>query len=623
MGLGYHGRILLVDLATGTSKVEVPDDKFYRHCNGNGVMGACFLLRLTKAGVHPYAPENPLMFLSGALNGHEAPGLARYTVMGKSPLTGGIGEARCEGPFAVALKKSGYDGIVIQGRCREPSALFVEDGAVTLRPVQKLWGRKVSETMDWLEAIDAESSCAVIGPAGEKQVRFATIVSDRCHQAARAGLGAVMGSKRLKAVVLRGGTLPAVADPARLEAISRDFEKKMHGNALSMWQKERPGFGVWIHTHGIDASVCVNNYRTATCDYLDRFKPEGFDPYYRGVAGCPACPNDCIKRYALRESDAAAGGLHQEILGAFGPNVGNDSVETLLRVNVLCNEYGMDPDSLGYTVSFAQEAATEGLLDPQGLDLSFSPGSDALRLAEMIAKREALGDLLAEGSAAAAKSLGAGAQRFALTVKGCEMVPFEPRTQTNLALGYAVGPTGPRYEICEHDWDFDTRVGWDHTLDQCRTLGILDRIPMEYLGRDKVRNFKALNTLWSAVDALGVCIFAAAPTRVLSLNTITDMLSAVTGWKTSAWEVMRLGELRNHLFRLYNCREGLGPEQDMLPDRFFTEPVDSGAHSGVVLDRAEFEDCVQTYYCMMGWDRNGVPTEGTLLDYGIDIASSA
>jgi aldehyde:ferredoxin oxidoreductase len=225
---------------------------------------------------------------------------------------------------------------------------------------------------------------------------------------------------------------------------------------------------------------------------------------------------------------------------------------------------------------------------------------------------------LAEGTRRAAQRIGGEAPRYAMHVKGLEMVPFEPRSQTNLALGYAVAPIGPRYDICEHDWDFDTEVGWGHTLDYSRTVGILERIPMDYLGPDKVRNFKALLALWSAADALDFCIFAVAPTRLLSLAQMTEMLHAVTGWETSGYEIMRLGERRLHLMRWYNLREGLTAADDWLPDRFYDEPIAERPRQGDVLDREGFRQARSTFYAMMGWDEEGRPTAATLYDHGLE-----
>ena len=231
-----------------------------------------------------------------------------------------------------------------------------------------------------------------------------------------------------------------------------------------------------------------------------------------------------------------------------GPNIGNSSTKTVIDANVLCNEFGIDPNNLGFTLSFAQECVEKGILEVDDLNLTFTDDADVLKLTEMIAYRNGIGDLLAEGSTRAAKSIGKDAEKYALAVKNNEVVPFEPRTQTNLALGYATASVGPRYDICEHDWDFDTRVGWE----------------------------------------------------------------------TSSHEVLRIGELRYHLYRIYNNREGVDYTQDTLPDRFFDEAIDFGMHEGVKLDREKFQESIDLYYAMMGWDSEGRPTEAVLYDFGLE-----
>jgi aldehyde:ferredoxin oxidoreductase len=237
---------------------------------------------------------------------------------------------------------------------------------------------------------------------------------------------------------------------------------------------------------------------------------------------------------------------------------------------------------------------------------------------EDIVARRGIGKLLGEGSKRAAAGIGRGADGYAMHVKGLEMVCFEPRSQTNLALGYAVAPVGPRYDICEHDWDFDTRVGWDHTLRLSRTLGILERIPMNHVGPDKVRNFKALHTLWSSADALDLCIFAIAPTRILSMPEMAATLAAVTGWETSDYELMRIGERRLHLMRCYNLREGLSDADDVLPSRFHEEAIVSGPRKGDRIERAAFDRAIRTFYGMMGWDEHGRPLPATLYDFQLE-----
>ncbi len=625
--LGYHSKILHIDLTSHSTRVEEPDDKFYRLYVGGGLLGTYYLLKLTPAGLDAFDAANLLIFTSSVVAGIPAAGLARYTVCAKSPLTGGIGETRCEGAWGISLKRSGYDALIFHGSSEMLTGLVIDNGAVRFVDMSGAGGFTVGQTNDWLETnVGIGFDVAAIGPAGENCVRFASIVSSRTNQAARMGLGAVMGAKQLKAVALRGGQLPALAQPEVVQAITDDYARHVDQNPLTRWEKEPPGFSVWVHTHGLDAALDVENYRTAAFSAVDNYRPEAFLKFYQGVVACPGCPNDCIKLLHAESTgdlalDQRASGIHQEITGAMGPNIGLDDIPTLLRINNLLNQYGLDPTSLGFTLSFAMELTEAGILDSHvtdNLDLRFGNAEAVLTMIENIVHRRGFGNTLAEGTRRAAESIGHGAARYALHVKGLEMVPFEPRSQTNLALGYATAPIGPRYDICEHDWDFDTQVGWDHTLNFSRPLGILERVPMEYLGPEKVKNFKALQTLWSGADALDMCIFAIAPTRLLNLHRMVDLVRAITGWNSSAAEIMRWGERRNHLMRIYNNREGLGPQDDTLPDRFFEEPIDGGIKRGVRLDRARFQEMIRVYYEMVGWDEKGVPRPATLYDYELE-----
>ncbi len=619
---GYHGKILHVDLTQQATRVEEPGENFYRLYAGGGLLGTYYLLKETPSGIDAFDPANLLIFTSSVVAGHPAAGLPRFTVCAKSPLTNGVGETRCEGPWGIALKQSGVDAIIVHGAASAPVCLMIDNGAIQFVDARGLWGKNVGETNDALETELGDGlHVAAIGQAGENRVRFASIVANRTFQAQRMGMGAVMGSKNLKAVILRGGELPPLAHPDKVAAITADFGQRIAGNPLSTWQKQPPGFAVWIYTHGIDAALDIENYRTADFPAVENYKDEEFLKHYRGFAPCPGCPNDCIKILHADDPDLdiRASGIHQEVTGAMGPNIGLTDINVLLRLNNLLNQWGMDPVSLGFTLSMAMELREMGILTQQDteVDLRFGSADAIQEMVRRIAHREGFGDVLAEGSKRAAEKIGNGAQRYAMHVKGLEMVPFEPRSQTNLAMGFAVAAIGPRYDICEHDWDYDTQVGWDHTLKYSNTVGILERIPMQYLGREKVKNFKALNNLWSGADALDMCIFAVAPTRLLSLDQMAEFLAAATGWETSGYEIMRWGERRNHLMRVYNNREGLTPDDDRLPDRFYDEEISTGVKQGEKLDREKFHDMIRFYYEMMGWDENGVPRAATLYDYGL------
>lgn len=625
MAYGYHGAVLHVDMTTQTTRVEHPDANFYRIYAGGGLMGTYYLLNATRAGIDPLGPDNLLIFNNSVVAGYPAAGLVRYIVTTKSPLTNGIGETRAEGRWAVSLKMCGYDAIIVHGAASSPTGLLIHNGTVSFFDATPHWGKTVGQTTDILEnQYGSDIDVAAIGPAGEHLVRYANIVSSRTHQAQRHGVGAVMGSKNLKAIVLKGGALPPVAHPDKLAAINATFARDITQNVLSLWQKNLPGFAVWVHTHGLDAALNTHNYSTAQFDHIDAYAASQWLPHAIGVSRCPGCPNDCMKIYhnaADTDLDPRASAMHQEVSGTLGPNIGTSDARVIMRFNNLCNQWGLDPVSLGFTLSFAMEAHAHGLIstaDMDGIDLTFGNHTAALAMMKKITYRDGFGAILAEGSQRAAARIGHGSDRYAMHVKGLEIVPFEPRSQSNLALGYAIAPIGPRYDICEHDWDFDTHVGWEHSLDYSRTLGIIERIPMEFIGAKKVRNYKALHNLWSAADTLAFCIFAIAPTRALSLQTMTDMLAAVTGWETSSHELLRFGERRTHLMRIYNTREGLTRADDTLPERFFSEPIDSGAKQGVVIDRAKFAAAISLYYEMMGWDDDGVPLAGTRYDHHLE-----
>ncbi|MBK8880871.1 MAG: hypothetical protein IPN67_00365 [Bacteroidales bacterium] len=620
---GYNGKILFIDLNKQTFRFEERDADFWRKYVGGGLTSAFLLCEQTEPGIDPLSKDNLLIFSSSVVAGQPAPGLARFTTAAKSPLTGGIGETRTEGPFGAAIKGSGADIIVLKGRAQSPVSVLIDKGTVSIIESAGWWGMQVGQTADSIEnKFGSNVHHAVIGPAGENLVRFASIVTDRTFQASRMGMGAVMGSKNLKALIIKENSIPSVFNEKVLNSIAEDFSRRLISNNLSKWQLEAPGFSCWLYLHGLDAALCTNNYSKSSFENIDSFKEENFLSHRINDLLCPGCPNNCIKRIHPNGSDdldPRASGIHQEITGTMGPNIGINDLDMIFRYNNLCNQYGLDPTSLGFTISFAMELFEKGILTGEDGDaLKFGDGNGILKMIQNIALRMGLGSILAEGTKRASEIIGKGSIRYAMQVKGLEMVPFEPRSQTNLAMGYSVAPTGPRYDICEHDWDFDTKVGWAHSLTLCRTLGILERIPMNYIGPEKVKMFKQLLTIWSAADALDMCIFAIAPTRLLSLPQMAQMLHAVTGWETSDHEIMRIGERRLHLMRWYNQREGITSADDILPERFYSEPIGDGPRIGDVIDKENFKNAIKMFYEMIGWDENAIPRPATLYDHGLE-----
>lgn len=532
--------LIALDLATGTV-AAVPTDP----ADFDGPIAALRLLVASRLGPDPV--DAPLALVAGTVAGSGAPGTARCAAVGVSPLSGAVAETRAEGPYAAGLRAAGVTGIVLRGRAAAPSIVVIEGRSARLEPAGGVSGLETGPATDrLLDRYGADAAVAVIGPAGEHGVRYASIVTCRHHSLPRLGLGAVLGGKRVKAVVCVGSECPQAADPEAVRRIAADYAAAVPRNPLTAWQRGAPGFGVWggepgyapvanfadtTHRGGVDAVPAVLAKATT-------------------VAACPGCPTDCIKVYA-------GAGLHQEALAALGPNLGVADPWPLLA---RCEQLGLDPVSLGGTLAAAGIAPAD--------------------VPAAVARIGAGGDPLGEGAARYAPAT-------AVTSKRVELPPFDPRVQPNLGLAYAVSPIGPRYDLVEHDLDFDPDEGLPASFDEVRRLGVDVPRPR---GELDVARTAQLMRLWSGLDALGVCLFAATPTRPMRLAQVEELVTAITGRRP---DVLALGARRLRLQFDVNRRLGIGQAAaDRLPDLFFTEPVAAGRYAGAVLDRAEFDTAV-------------------------------
>jgi aldehyde:ferredoxin oxidoreductase len=497
--------------------------------------------------------DDPLAIVAGSLAGVEAPGTARCAAIGISPLSGAVAETRTEGPFGPAMRAAGVDGLLLTGHSPDPVYVLIAGGRITLEPAADLWGRTTGATTDILrERHGATAAVATIGPAGENGVRYASIVTCRHHPLPRLGLGATLGRKRVKAVVCIGTAKPPVTDPAAVARIAAAYRAAVPGNKLATWQRGWPGFGVWTGDPGY--APVANFADTATAGGVGVVPPSLAATARTAV--CPGCPTDCVKVYG-------GAGLHQEALAMLGPNLGVEDPWPLL---VACEQLGLDPVSLGGTLAAA--------------------GVPAVDVPATVARIAAGGDPLGEGSARSHPAT-------AMTVSGVELPPFDPRVQPNLGLAYVVSPIGPRYDIVEHDLDFDPVDGLPASFGEVRALGVDVPRPR---GELDVRRTAQLMRLWSGLDALGVCLFAATPTRPLSLAQVEALVYAVTGHRP---DVLGLGATR--LRRQHQVNQRLGVRPGTLPDRFFTEPVRTGRYAGAVLDRGAFTAAVESLNADLGF----------------------
>jgi aldehyde:ferredoxin oxidoreductase len=583
----------VVDLSAGTVDHEDAPDGF-----GGSIPGLRLLTERTPPGLDPYDPRALLYVAAGDLGGVPAPGLAKAVFLAKSPLTGVAGEAHALGPFAAGMRGAGARALAITGRAETLSYLLVEDGRVSCHPAGELRGLGTAAATDALrERHGPGAHVAAIGPAGEHLVRYAGIVTDQAYAAARYGLGAVFGAKNLKAIVCAGDTPAALtdpADPAALAAIGDFYRTAMPGNPLARVQSQDPGFAAWTGDTLDPGYASVRNFSVPGEPGLRLAAPEAYDG--RAVAttgGCPGCPNDCLKVYAPPGSPVRrSGGLGQEAFLSLGWNLGLDDVDAVLEANARCNDLGLDAVSLGGTLAFAMECAARGLL-PGGPEFGAPPAGLA---GDVAVRGGRFGGLLAEGAARAARALGA--EPYAMTVKGAELPCFDPRVQPGIGLGYAVTPHGPRYDAVEHDLDFDPGDGLAYCFPEAARIDA-HPAPAGVLDAERGRRTARLLRLWSALDALNICVFASSPTRPLTLDHLTSLVTAVSGREFGVSDLLRTGQERLDLMRAYAVREGGGADE--LPARLHEEPITAGPHAGAVLPRAAFTEARAALYAELGW----------------------
>jgi len=606
-----------VDLSSNTTSTEEPGEIFYRRYFGGWGFVAYYLLKELTPGADPLGPENKLIFAAGPLTGAPFSGSGRNAVGAKSPLTGGFGAAEVGGFWGAELKRAGFDAIIVEGKASSPVYLWVTDGNADVREAAHIWGRDTGDSLRIIreELGDKLIKFAGIGLGGENLVRYACIINDLREAAGRTGLGAVMGSKKLKAIATRGHSPVDVVDRNVLTALNKKMATDFPGTTKDLSEY---GTGTDMSRYAENGNLPIHNFRDGNFENAEAISAVTIKDTVRvGMEACWACSVRCKKIVKFEKPwsvDPQYGGPEYETLAAIGPCCGVGDLKAICKVNELCNRFSLDTISTGVTVAFAMECFENNLLtekDTEGIKLNFGNGEALIKIVEMIAKRQGIGNLLAEGTMRAAKKIGKGAEKYAIHVKGQEVPMHEPRLKRGLGLGYAISPTGADHCHNEHDSNFKDFERL-HIISGT-SLGIIEPVAVEDLGPKKVRA-QIYGSRWNYVcNCLVTCQFVAWTPRQM-----VEIVGAVTGWDTSVWELMKVGERIMNLARIFNIREGFTEKDDMLPERFF-QPKTSGALSKTALDKGEFEKAKQTYYSIMGWNSNtGVPTRGKLeeLDVG-------
>jgi aldehyde:ferredoxin oxidoreductase len=605
---GYAGRILHVDLTTGKTRVEPLNEEYAKKYIGGIGLGMRLWLDQSKPGVDPFSPENPLVLANGPISGTIWPtGGNGHAFVSKSPQSYGVGEAKSHGSFGTELKRAGYDAVIFKGKAEKPVYVWIDDDSVQLLDASHLMGKSPGETEDAIreELGDYYIRVAAIGPAGEKLVRIACIINDKTRAAGRTGLGAVMGSKNLKAIAVRGTRDITVAKPEEFMEYVKEFHERMKGPATQKYRTLGTPENVLVH----NALHCMptRNYNNATFDGAERVSGEVLNErYVAKVIGCSSCAMRCEHTCVVSEGPykGTMTRMEYEPLWAMGPYCGVDRLDAIIKGMDLSNYYGIDSISAGVIVGFAMDCYEKGILtekDTDGIDAKFGNHEAMVKLIEKIGKREGIGDILAEGVKIAGEKIGKGAEKLALHIKGVEVTGYDLRCLKTAALGFAVSFRGADHN--RHGaYAFDVK-------------GKVNRLKAEK-GRGKL--VKDMEDTYNLIDSFIVCKFSRG-TYYKELDDMTKLYNLVTGLETTPQEMRIAGERINNLARVFNIREGLSRKDDNLPWKVMNQPItDEGPSKGAYVTQEELDLLLDDYYEARGWTREGVPTVAKLKELGMD-----
>ena len=598
---GYGNKILYVNLSEKKVKKEPLDEDLVKRFLGGRGFGAKLLYDLNKPGVDPFSPENHLIVATGPFTGVFVPKSNKYAFISKSPLTGIYGDSFAGGHFGPEIKFAGYDAIVITGASKDPVYLWINDDEVKILDAAHLWGRPVNEVEATIKKDHSDRNIRVasIGPAGERLVRFAGITNDLYRQAARAGLGAVLGSKKLKAIAVRGSKDIPSADPKKFfelgeAAMKKTAEsrgtKRLYQETTLLQVSDSNSWGV----------LPTKNYQTTYFEYADKVNSDYI--LENGIKlknrACFLCPIACSGLNVVKTEKygtVVLEGPEYEVLTLVGPDTYTSDFGAIMKANELCDFLGLDGISAGNTVGFAMELYERGILtkeDTDGIDLTWGNPDALIELIKKIAYREGIGDILAEGVRRAAQKIGKGAERYAVHVKGLELPAYDPRSTPGMALAYITNDMGAAHNRA---WTMYTEI-FNKDYERYSIKGK----PQLVIDSQRQRTLP---------DIMGFCRFV-----LLSYDEYAALYNALTGFNVDAKYLVDVTDRVYTLTRLFNNREGITRKDDQLPPRMY-DPIQTGPQKGVKLNPEDVEKMLSEYYKLRGWDEQGVPLKETLEKY--------
>lgn len=620
---GFAGKILRVDLSAGAVSTQEMPVEFYRTYLGGGAVGAYFLLTETPADLSPMDPGNILTIAPSVTTGCAVSGASRCSAVALSPLTGAVGEGQVGGSIGPMIKRAGFDAIVVTGRADRLVYLLIDAAGARLCDASHLAGRNVSDVYDTLEAELSQKgdnlSVIQCGPAGEKGVRFACLMVDRNDAVGRTGMGAVMGGKNLRAIVIRApkGRKVPFADPDGLKRLG----------ALGIERLKTADFPSTLHAHGTpgvvafqsgSGNMATRNYSSGCHSQHLNLAGETYDGAIgAGHVTCYGCAVGCRKRVKAETPYAVSdklGGPEFETLSTLGTNLDLVEITAVAKANELCNEYGLDTITMGAMAAYVFESMEKGRIPAAKMDgksLGFGKPEDLFWLIEKTARRDGVGDVLASGFDAAIQRFGPETAPFAIHCKGQGLPAHMAQVKPSQAIMYAAVPIGGDHMSCEHDW---LAVGGDLAWG----LGMAGTATRTSTDLPKIRMTAYSQHLYSLLDTLTLCMFCWGPGNLYTYHELVDLVRCATGWDCTFWELMKAGERKTTMMRQINARRGFSAKDDILPERLY-EPIADGPSEGRHVDRDIFPQMLEQYYAVMGWDTiTGNPTPGKLMDLGLE-----
>lgn len=619
---GYSGKILEVDLTKHTtSTIPVSEEIMRKYMGGKGLIGY-FMRQDDLKSVDPLSDQNVFYYMTGVMSGIPNAGTSRIIIGAKSPITKGFGMSESGGFVAAELKKAGWDGIIVRGISEKPVYLWIKDGEIAIKDATHLWGKENGEVHDTIQRELGEKNIRIsqIGPAGENLVQYACIMNDLKHACGRNGLGAVMGSKNLKAIAIKGTEGINFKDRKRILEISKWYSEYFKENPLSNGL-HMYGTASVVEGANLSGILPTRNFRDGFFEQAENLTGKRMaDTILIRRDGCFGCPVRCKRTVEVKGEklnvNPKFGGPEYETIGAFGSLCGIGNLEMIAKANERCNNLGLDTISAGVSIAFAMECFERKIIDDKttfGLGLEFGNEDVLLQLVEDIAYKRDLGALLAKGVMKMSEILGEGTEDFAMHVKGQELPMHDPRGKTGVGLAYSLSPTGADHMQAAHD---TMMAAEGPVLEAGRVLGLTKPVDVHGYGTEKAYFYSTLEKWWSFLNMVGVCFFIPQPRGSFPIDKFLDLLSLATGWDVDVEEAMEVGERGINLARIINYEMGVNESTEDLPERLY-QPLENGASKGKALDKDAFHDMKKSYYELMGWDESGKPKEEILKKMGL------